>query len=89
MANDLTGSSSDGAASGDSAISVVVIALSPIGASGVRVLTVANLKAALAAAGVQDGDVLQYVSIKSPEAPARVTRYVDPDGANPTVFIEQ
>jgi hypothetical protein len=89
MANDLTGSLSDGAASSDSTTTVVVIALSPIGASGVKLLTVANLKAALAAANVQDGDVLQFVSIKSPEAPARVTRYVDPDGATPTVYIEQ
>ena len=85
---DLSGSSSDGAASSDSTISVVVIALSPIGASGVKLLTVANLKAALAAANCSDGDTLMYVSIKSPEAPARVTRYIESDGT-PVVYIEQ
>jgi hypothetical protein len=43
-------------------------------------ITIASLKAALTAAGVQDSDTIVYVSLKSPVEPPQVTRRVLSDG---------
>jgi hypothetical protein len=51
-------------------------------------ITAASLTAALAAANVNDGDVIQYISVVSPDAPLRVTRFAQSDGTF-TVYIEQ
>jgi len=51
------------------------------------VTTVATFLAALAAKGVQDSDVIFYVSLNDPVLPPRVTRRVLSDGVTYVVEI--
>ena len=50
--------------------------------------TVASLTAALTAAGCESGDILVYISLKSPVEPPKVTRFLLSDGVTHVVYIE-
>jgi len=50
--------------------------------------TIASFKAALAAQGCQDSDILVYVSLKSPVEPPKATRFLLSDGVTYVIYCE-